>query len=435
MRAPLCVIKPASRVSAPAVNSLPLLGALPAAPLALAFSGGGDSAALLHLLKGRREVDRVFIVDHGLRSGSAQEARLALSRAKAMGYPAEVMRWEGPKPQTALQEKARHARYSLLGRACRRYGLSYLVTGHTRDDQAETILMRYARKTGWRGAAGMAAVSPHPLWPELAGLHLLRPLLGTSRQVLRDYLSGQGAAFISDPSNQNRDFARIRARDYLASRADLREDLLAVATDLQTGLTKERRLMRARFARDVKISNSGCVSLKRPVPKVLLSRLLLAAAGRGGIVELDRFSRLSTQMQSPAFRAATLAGAQVTRGGEDGFLITREPSAFKGRASQAALAPLSLSPGAPTVLWDGRWWIKAGETPLTITPLFGHQAALPKDIAQAVRDLPAPLRPSIPAIWQDGRIIAAGHYGAELGQKCAILPRLETELGINAKES
>jgi len=116
-----------------------------------------------------------------------------------------------------------------MGEHCRRDGIAYLLTAHSEDDQAETLLMRYERKTDWRGAAGMAELSYGAVWPELASVNVARPLLGVTRQSLRDYNLTHKLRWAEDPSNENRDYARIRARDYLKLRPDLRKDLLDIS--------------------------------------------------------------------------------------------------------------------------------------------------------------------------------------------------------------
>ena len=187
-----------------------------AKPLAVAFSGGGDSTALLSLVlawarKSGKPPVIAFIVDHGLRTGSDEEAQTAAWRAVAMGAQSKVLRWQGDKPKSGIQEKARIARYALLGEACRRHGIQTLLLGHNEDDQAETLWMRAQKKSGWRGLAGMSESIEAPIWPQLYGVKVVRPLLNATRTELRDYNREHNLAFIDDPSNENRAFTRIKA--------------------------------------------------------------------------------------------------------------------------------------------------------------------------------------------------------------------------------
>jgi len=103
--------------------------AVPNERFAIAFSGGGDSTALVHGLRDQSPI--IFIVDHGLRNGSDIEARAAYDFARGIGLTTEILTWSPPPMTTGLQAKARKARYGLLGEACRRHGLTHLLTGHT----------------------------------------------------------------------------------------------------------------------------------------------------------------------------------------------------------------------------------------------------------------------------------------------------------------
>ena len=116
--------------------------------IALAVSGGSDSMALLRLAEQWSKKNSVKIsaltVDHGLRAEAAAEARQVADWCATLSLNHHTLRWEGVKPKTGLQAKARVARYDLMGDWCVSNGVSYLLTGHTMDDQAETVLMRQA---------------------------------------------------------------------------------------------------------------------------------------------------------------------------------------------------------------------------------------------------------------------------------------------------
>jgi tRNA(Ile)-lysidine synthase len=187
-----------------------------ARPIGLALSGGGDSAALLARLRAAGQPVHAFIVDHGLRAGSAAEAAAAAALAGRLGATATVLRAE-LSPGAGLQERARRARYALIAGAARAAGVRDIAVAHTMDDQAETVAFRLVRGADVFGLAGMAARAPVPVWPEGEGLALVRPLLGVRRAALRAELAAAGLGWAEDPSNADTRFARIRLRERLAA--------------------------------------------------------------------------------------------------------------------------------------------------------------------------------------------------------------------------
>jgi len=142
-----------------------------ASGLILAISGGPDSTALMFLMAHWRErlaagpKLMAVTVDHGLRPQSRREAAAVKRLAAKLGLPHRTMRWSGEKPRTGVQAAARAARYRLLARAAGDAGVRHIVTAHTLDDQAETVLFRLACGSGIAGLAGMA---------QLAGLVVVR---------------------------------------------------------------------------------------------------------------------------------------------------------------------------------------------------------------------------------------------------------------------
>lgn len=191
-----------------------------AAPaLVLAVSGGPDSIALMWLAaRWRRTLARgprliAVTVDHGLRKEAAREARGVKRLAKALELPHRTMRWTGTKPKTGLPAAARTARYRLLAEAARAHGASHILTAHTRDDQAETLLMRMLRGSGIGGLAAMARES------ERDGVRLARPFLQVSKSQLIATLNKAKISFADDPTNRDLNFTRPRIRAILPALA------------------------------------------------------------------------------------------------------------------------------------------------------------------------------------------------------------------------
>ena len=183
------------------------------APLVVAYSGGGDSTALLYLiLASSKRAVLAATVDHGLHPESARLTAEAGERARAMGASWLALRWEGPKPSTGIQAKARAARHALLVAAAREAGARVILMGHTRDDVLEGEVMR----AGDAPALGrLREWAPSPVWPEGRGVFLLRPLLAVRRDELRSYLRELGLPWFDDPANEDQRFARVRARGVL----------------------------------------------------------------------------------------------------------------------------------------------------------------------------------------------------------------------------
>jgi len=178
--------------------------------LLVAVSGGPDSMALLHLAQEWRTAGgpEIFAatVDHGLRKEARAEAEQVAQWCAALSVPHHILTWDGAKPTTRLQERAREARYDLLFAHAQEIGADVVVTAHHADDQAETILFRLLRGSGIAGLAGMELVSPR------AALQLARPLLGFSKAELIALCQARGQDFIRDPSNDDPRFARTRLR-------------------------------------------------------------------------------------------------------------------------------------------------------------------------------------------------------------------------------
>lgn len=366
---------------------------IPETRFAVAFSGGGDSTALVHMLRG--ESPLVLIVDHGLRPGSAVEAENAKAFAESLGLETRVLRWEHDSPKMGLQEKARRARYGLMGQVCREAGITHLLTGHTEDDQAETLLMRYDRKTDWRGAAGMRERAYAPVWPELVDVTLVRPLLGQRRKALRDYNLGHNLIWVEDPSNANRDFTRIRARDFLADRGALRQNLLEAAKSLREGLEAERMRMGTFVDRNVSLDRYGIVRLTKIPPVHLLAVLLRVASGTDGNVAQKSLRDLKAAMGESDFCAATLAGALVVKH-RGVFFIGRDPGVAKGRANLNPLPQTSLKQNAG-VIWDGRFQISA-HCDGCIVQTF-EKSDLPPEVTKALYgSVPHKLRAALPIV-------------------------------------
>jgi tRNA(Ile)-lysidine synthase len=318
--------------------------------LVLAVSGGSDSTALLliaarwaaGLKKQRKSAPKLLAVtiDHGLRPEAAREAAAVKRLARRLGISHQTLRWRGRKPKTGLQEAARIARYHLLAGAASRAGYEHILTAHTLDDQAETVLFRLARGSGLTGLAGMAHASPIPA--DGAAIFLVRPLLRVSKARLAATLKVAGVGFSEDPTNRDPRFTRTRLRALMPHLA--REGL-----DARSLARLAMRMRRAEATVEFAVAAARAALAPGPwrdrgpivleaqrfndLPAEVALRLLgraIAHTGNEGPVELGKleqlYEALRTTSDTPLRR--TLAGALLTLG--NGRLAIERAPARRG---------------------------------------------------------------------------------------------------------
>lgn len=286
----------------------------------------------------------VGTVDHALRPGSAEVAREVEVAARAQGFDCHRLLWSGPKPTRGLQEKARDARYGLLTGLCASIGADHLVMAHTSDDQAETVLFRLLRGSGWAGLAGMTPTT------ERSGITLARPLLGVAKARLVATCRAAGTAFYDDPANTDPRFARARLRRMLpllaaegfGSVALLRLAGRVARADRALEHAAETASQACRYAPDpeaVRLDASGLPVLPREIVVRVLSRAVMDVGGAPR--RLDRLERLAERIVDAAVAQAdlraTIGGVLVTLT-PDGLLVMRRESPRRRGLGQAATA-------------------------------------------------------------------------------------------------
>jgi tRNA(Ile)-lysidine synthase len=318
--------------------------------LVLAISGGPDSTALLYLMarwRARRGVPHLLAVsiDHGLRPEARHEAAAVKRLSQELGVEHRSMRWSGPKPVSGIQESARVARYRLLRIAARRAKARCVVTAHTLDDQAETVLFRMARGSGLAGICGMARTVPiddlacgQPPDPVDSArdrdassrpipVVVVRPLLDVPKARLIVTLQEARIVYAEDPSNADPRFARSRLRRLMPALAD--EGLTA-----QCLVRLARRVRRSEAAHEAIVGWAATrLGLGTDTRRLTLSsaewsefpveialRLLgraISTIGTEGPVEFGKLEAMSEALRAalaggaPRFRR-TLAGAMVS---------------------------------------------------------------------------------------------------------------------------
>lgn len=380
------------------------------ARLGVAVSGGGDSMALLHLLRdwARRTAATLsaVTVDHGLRPAARAEAAMVAEVCDGMAIAHTTLHWGGWDGTGNLQDQARRARYALMADWALAAGLEAVALGHTADDQAETFLMRLARGAGVDGLSGMA-----PRRRSL-GVDWLRPLLGVARSDLRGYLTARRLGWVDDPSNANPRFARVRARQVLEAleplglnAAGLRATTLRLAEArdaLDVAAQDAARRIATVEAGDVKIERAGFLALPAELRRRLLSHALAWVASAE--------YRPRHEALAEALRAV--------REGRDmslhGCLLTVRKTHLRVARELQAVKAATAAPGA---IWDRRWRLTA---PVG-THVEGLIVAALGDAGLAAcpkwRDmgLKRPTLLAAPTVWRGAELVAAPLAGCPNG--------------------
>ena len=279
----------------------PFLENLSAGDCALvAVSGGADSLALAYaLIKEAPDLAINLIavtVDHQLQSGSADQAAKVQSELKAMGYQEVIIEKVSVKEEAGLEADARAARYAALDAIAKAYGATQIFLGHTRDDQAETVLLGLARGSGTRSLAGMAVVNGK----------YARPFLQLTREQIVAACNEVGLKPWSDPHNENAKFSRVRVRNSVLpvmeseigpgiaaalarSAAILRDDADALDEMAQAVISR------------VDLKDLDCAALAE-LPRAIRSRVLraaiYAAGAPSGTLSADHLSAVESLVTS-----------------------------------------------------------------------------------------------------------------------------------------
>jgi len=306
----------------------------------LAVSGGSDSTALMLLAKRWRATRPrgpelvVATVDHRLRPESADEAAAVEKLARSLGIEHHTLVWSGKKSKTGLQAAARAARYRLLVELAQRLGADAIATAHTRDDQAETILLRLAHGSGLAGLAGIRRVS------ERDGIAILRPMLDLPKARLVATLKKARVAYAEDPSNLDPRFARVRMRklspvlaaegldaarlSLLAKRLARADAALAVTADAAAAQV----LLSAPGRGETEFNAAALFTFPAEIGLRLLGRAI-DQRGDEGPIELGKleslFEALAASYAAGRGLKRTLAGAAVTLAGPR-LTVARAPT-------------------------------------------------------------------------------------------------------------
>lgn len=387
--------------------------------IVVAVSGGSDSVALLLLAKAWLETSFPAVrlvavtVDHRLRPESGAEARDVTALCARHGITHCIMHWDGDKPASGVSAAARNARYRLLAEAARSVGADIVLTGHTLDDQAETVAMRQARGEG-RGLAGMA---PATLFD--GRTWIVRPLLGARRQALRDFLSANETGWADDPSNTNTRYERPRVRAGLAAEGERRELLAVMDLALRRRIALGERA--ATLLRETAVlAAPGLIRLEPHFPAaadadaaIYALRILLAVCGGAAYLpDEERSGELFRRLRRAPLRA-TLSRTVVD---------ARKGGIFLRRESRCLPAAVPVVDG---MVWDGRYRLHCPDAPagLTIAPFGaanGRKAALRHpDSPQSLVGAALALQP---ALWSGEECLGPAVGGGARAEAIEVVP-------------
>lgn len=395
-------------------------------PVLVAVSGGSDSIALLLLaniwaLKKGVTLQAVT-VDHGLRPEAAAEAAFVSSVCAGLGVPHVTLAWEGMKPSFGIQEAARQSRYSLMDDFAHEIGADIILTGHNKDDQGETILMRSLRHSvsgDGRGLSGM----DRKTWL-YGGTKIYRPLLNLTREELRGFLGEMAQSWIEDPSNLDESYERVRIRRILSENPALKNNVHrfgGVSSRLREALSADV----ASFLKEKVIVNPGPVYILQkvegmngvvnPVLAYAIQALVALSGGQSHLIARHRLSGVFAMLTGRGDEQGKAGSpAKLTLGGATIEYKKGNLCFYREARNQSSLL---LEPNEAAI-WDGRMHLYNG----TAMPVFIEVASRQqiRDF-EASRDVPYRVKPR--AALRSTPIV---HIQMEKGGTTPCLPLVES---------
>ena len=372
-------------------HALKLLGPFEKNPsIAVAVSGGSDSLALAFLahqwIQEQGGTLTALHVDHRLREESSHEAERVKSWLQARGIRCVILPWVHQEIPSAIQQKAREARYTLLTNFCKEQGIFHLLLAHHYNDQEETFFYRQSKNSGVEGLAGMSAIEEGPY------VRIVRPLLNIPKAELEEFLAPH--PFINDPSNTNSKFWRAR----------FRQNPKQGYTD-SFGIERiqlEGKLARL-FAHYVQIYPEGYATLSvdffQTAPTFLqekvLGKILTTIGGRPYPVRSEIVQALLRHMPSQSWISA------------GGCLIRLKGGFYQIIREWGRIQDVHLIKTQNPFLWDGRFMIIPPFPENTICKPLGEEGWMQIKDHYLSRTIPAKVFYALPAFFdQNEKLIA-----------------------------
>ncbi|WP_249548830.1 tRNA lysidine(34) synthetase TilS [Anaplasma phagocytophilum] len=333
---------------------------IPNARYAVAVSGGVDSMTLMRLValfhKSSASVGSptILTVNHGFRPEAVDEVSFVHEQATILGLECRVLHWHS-HVQKKSQVVARNIRYQLLLQWCSEHGVRFLLTAHTKNDQAETVLIRLERGSGIDGLAGIREYSM------IEHVMVIRPLLDFTRREIQEYAMQHQQPWIEDPSNSDLKYRRTFYRNFINNSENpeiLINRLSNTALHMQRSLSCILHYVQGAMDSCLEFNPLGYVVIKHDVFRNLqheiASRLFLLIITTIGNKSLKpRFSKFSSAFSKvrsiSSFASFTLHGCMILKTCDGNIVVAREVS---------SIVPKTYLHGTTRLLWDSRFELR-----------------------------------------------------------------------------
>lgn len=402
--------------------------------MAVAVSGGADSLALVKLTHQWAQKQggdaTALIVDHKLRPESTKEASQVAQWLIDLGISHHILTWEGDKPTSRIQERARQMRYHLLETWCQEHHISLLLTAHHQDDQWETMMQRINRHSGPVGLQGILPEVHRPFG------RILRPLLTMTKAQLIDYLHQEGQDYIQDPSNDNLNYERVRWRQerkdweekgYTPSRIEeIRQEALETVRVLEDAFRIwEDKHLRFHELGYLSFPAAEWESLEESFKHYFLKKMILLFPPLSKNpqkneqvypLETSICKKIVERLQDPLSKRAMTARGCYFCQHEGMILVTREV-----RALQKFLAHSSFERNSSSIVWD-RFRIDFQDSSPKTIDILGHRRAqeIKAKSKPFTKDIPSYVLASLPVLLEDRDILFLHELAHEAPQRVQI---------------
>jgi len=408
----------------------------PASSIAVAVSGGPDSMFLCYLAQQfciKHDITlHAITVDHKLRINSSLEAESTRDFLMGQGInDSVILSWDGEKPKSNIQAIAREKRYSLISDYCKSHGIKHLLTGHHKDDQAETVMLRIMRGSGVDGISGMDESSLRN------GIMISRPMLAISRSEIIQCIGEIGWNYCNDPSNENDAFTRVKVRKFLSTPSWMfLSDKLVLLANNSKRASDYLHQQTENFLKDsCTFCQFGTASLdldayKKQHEEIALramASILMRIGGNSYPPRLFQLERVYAAIHSPQWKNATLWGC---------FLKARQGRLIVMR-EESDIPALTEVKAGQKFLWDNRFIIESeidGYVKLISKHNFHKDL---KPLLQSTMHLPsAEVIATLPALFDSGgeMVVIPGVYDNSDKKHCKICYTSCKQLKVISRE-